>query len=133
MNTLIIYDSQFGNTESIARVIANALSPYGQVRPIHVSQTQPVELKGVNLLIMGSPTQKWGPTLAMRSFLEDIPPESLRELAVAVFDTRFQKPRWMVGSASPWIAAEQCPGAPAGTTLPYAQTAIVTGLRPLVG
>ena len=100
MNTLIIYDSQFGNTERLALLIADALSAYGPVRAVHIGQREPVELKEVDLLIVGSPTQKWGPTSAMRSFLESIPRESLRELTVAVFDTRYQQPRWMVGSAA---------------------------------
>lgn len=100
MKICVIYDSQFGNTERIAQVIAEALSGYGQVQVVHASHIQPVELQGGDLLILGCPTQKWGPTSAIRAFLENIPFESLRDLAVAVFDTRFQQPRWMVGSAA---------------------------------
>jgi flavodoxin len=100
INILVIYDSQFGNTERIAQVIAEALSGYGQVRAVHASHIQPIELQGVDLMILGCPTQKWGPTSALRSFLENIPFEALKDLAVAVFDTRFQQPRWMVGSAA---------------------------------
>jgi len=31
MNTLIIYDSTFGNTEQLARAMANRLGDYGMV------------------------------------------------------------------------------------------------------
>ena len=40
----------------------------------------------------------------MRAFLEHISPESLSNLSIACFDTRFQKPRWMTGSAAVGIA-----------------------------
>jgi len=104
MNTFIIYDSQFGNTERIAKAIANTLSEFGQARAVHINQTQPNELGEVDLLILGCPTQGWRPTKAMQSFLEHISPESLGSLSIACFDTRFQKPRWMTGSAAEGIA-----------------------------
>jgi flavodoxin len=100
MNTLVIYDSQFGNTERIARVIANMFSEFGQVRAIRVDPTQPVDFQGVDLLILGCPTQGWKPTPAMQTFLVNVPPKSLNGLAVTCFDTRFNKSRWMTGSAA---------------------------------
>ncbi len=44
--------------------------------------------------------QGWRPTLAMQSFLEETLSERPRGLAVALFDTRFRIPRWMIGSAA---------------------------------
>ena len=104
MNTLIIYDSQFGNTERIAKAIANTLSEFGQARAIPVNQMQPTELREADLLILGCPTQAWRPTPAMQSFLENISPEPMRNQMLACFDTRFRKPRWMTGSAAEGIA-----------------------------
>ncbi len=100
MNALVIYDSQFGNTERVAQAIAGMLSEFGQARAVRVDPTQPVERQGVDLLILGCPTQGWRPTPAMQSFLENVSPASLSGLAVACFDTRFQRPRWMTGSAA---------------------------------
>jgi flavodoxin len=100
MNTLVIYDSQFGNTERIAQAIASMLSEFGQARAIRVDPTHPVDFQGVDLLILGCPTQGWKPTPAMQTFLGNVSPKSLRGLAVACFDTRFDKPRWMTGSAA---------------------------------
>jgi flavodoxin len=34
MNTFVVYDSQFGNTERIANIIANTLIEFGQVRAV---------------------------------------------------------------------------------------------------
>ncbi len=100
MNVLVIYDSQFGNTEQIARAIANMFSEFGQVRTVRVDPTQAVDFQGMDLLILGCPTQGWKPTPAMQTFLGNVSPKSLKGLAVACFDTRFNKPRWMTGSAA---------------------------------
>ena len=104
MNTLVIYDSQFGNTEQTARAIANTLSEFGQARAVHVNQTHPTDLREVGVLILGCPTQAWKPTPAMQSFLAHFPPDVLNSLMVACFDTRFRKPLWMTGSAAKNIA-----------------------------
>jgi hypothetical protein len=36
----------------------------------------------------------------MRSLVEIIPAEALKRLAIACFDTRFNQPSWMTGSAA---------------------------------
>ena len=100
MNTVVVYDSQFGNTEQIAKTIAETLREWGQVHTVRVEHTHPLGLQGVDLLILGYPTQQWRPTQAMRFLLEYIPHESLSRLAVACFDTRLGQPQWMTGSAA---------------------------------
>lgn len=100
MNALVVYDSQFGNTEQIARAIAATLSEFGKARAVRVDPTQPFESEGVDLLILGCPTQWRRPTPAMRSFLENVSPKTLRDLAVACFDTCLPWPRWRSGSAA---------------------------------
>jgi flavodoxin len=100
MNALVLYDSQFGNTERIAQAIADALRPAGHVRIARIDPAQPVDLHGVDLLIVGSPTQGWNATPAIRNFLEHAPAERLAGLAVACFDTRFRRARWLTGSAA---------------------------------
>lgn len=104
MNTLIIYDSQYGNTERIAQSIAGALREYGQVRAIRVGSAQPADLQGTNLLIVASPTQGWKATPATQSFVNRLSREQFRGVAVASFDTRFKKARWLTGSAAAQIA-----------------------------
>ncbi len=107
MSTFVLYDSQYGNTERIARTIAGTLSEFGQVRAICASQAQPGEFREGDLLILGCPTQGLRPTQAMQSFLGNIPRESLSGLAVACFDTRFRRPQWLwKHSAAPRMAEQ---------------------------
>ncbi len=100
MNTVVVYDSEFGNTEQIVQVIAQALRAYGQVDTVRVEHTHPLELQGADLLILGCPTQRWSATPAMRSLIEYASSEALNRVAVACFDTRYDKPEWMTGSAA---------------------------------
>lgn len=100
MNALVVYDSQYGNTARIAAVIGDTLRTTGDLRSIRVDEAQPIDLEGVDLLILGSPTQGWAPTKAMQAFIASLSPEQLRGRTVACFDTRFQKPRWLTGSAA---------------------------------
>ncbi|HEV2235530.1 MAG TPA: flavodoxin family protein [Ktedonobacterales bacterium] len=104
MNTLIVFDSQFGNTERIAQAIATALRAYGPVRAVRVSRARPAEAKDLDLLVMGCPTQVWQPTEAMVAYVAGITPDHLRGTAVACFDTRFHMPPWLTGSAARILA-----------------------------
>lgn len=105
MHALVVYDSQYGNTERIAAAIADTLRTTGEVRLAHVDPAHPLDLEGVDLLILGCPTQGWAPTVAMHALLASLTPQELHGRAVACFDTRFQKPRWMTGSAARRMAA----------------------------
>jgi flavodoxin len=105
MNTLVVYDSQFGNTERIAQVIADTLRAFGQAQAVRVDPARPVEFQGVDLLILGCPTQGMRPTPAMQSFLGKVSYVSLSGLAVACFDTRFHGFLWK-SSAAPRMARQ---------------------------
>jgi flavodoxin len=104
VNAIVLYDSQYGNTERIAQAIADALGQYGQARAVRVAETNPGELAEVDLLVVGCPTQGWRPTTAILSFLEHIQDGSWSGLAAAAFDTRFRGPRLLTGSAARRIA-----------------------------
>src|SRR6266566_6819864 len=105
MNTLIIYDSTFGNTEQLARAMADRLGEYGMVILFRVPETGALEIKGADVLIMGGPTQRHGTSPAMRAFLERIPRRTLHGLGAAVFDTRYHMSAWKSGSAAPRITS----------------------------
>ena len=100
MNAVVIYDSQYGNTERIAQAIADALHAVGQARAVRIDLAHPIDLENLDLLVIGCPTQGWNITPAMKAYLEQIPAERWHDLAVACFDTRFRMPRWMTGSAA---------------------------------
>ena len=88
MKTLIIYDSFFGNTEQIARAIGNALGSQKDVEILRIIDVKLEQLKGLKLLIVGSPTRAFRPTEKITSFLKKIPMNGLKGIKVAAFDTR---------------------------------------------
>lgn len=104
MKALIVYDSTFGNTESIATAIADTLAERGTVRVLRVASTQATDLEGLDLLVVGCPTQRRKPTPAILAFLRATPAAALEDLPVAVFDTRYDRPRLISGSAARGIA-----------------------------
>lgn len=104
MNTLIIYDSTYGNTELIARAIAGRLGERETVKLFHAQEAGSPELKGVDLLIIGCPTQRHGFTPALRALLENIPRGALKGVTAAAFDTRYRMTRIFSGSAAQLIA-----------------------------
>lgn len=95
MHTLAIYDSQHGNTERIAQVIAETLA----ARAARVAET-PSDFDGITLLVLGCPTHSWKPTPAMQRFLDGLTAQQVRGLAVACFDTRYKGSPWLTGSAA---------------------------------
>jgi flavodoxin len=89
MRALIIYDSQYGNTEKIARLVGETLRrQYGEVEIVKVGDVKPDQLGGIDLLVVGSPTQQFRATQTMSTFLANIPPGALKGIRTAAFDTR---------------------------------------------
>lgn len=84
MKALIVYDSAFGNTEKVAQAMGAALGC--EVR--RVTEVTPEQLAGLDVLIVGSPTQKFQPLKPIKDFLKEIPAGELNGLRVAAFDTR---------------------------------------------
>jgi flavodoxin I len=90
MKALIVYDSVYGNTEKIARAIAEAINPPDEVKVLQASEANPSELASIGLLILGSPTHGGRPTQAVQEFLNKVTQPSLEGINVAAFDTRIQ-------------------------------------------
>lgn len=89
MKSLVVYDSMYGNTGKIAEAIASALGPQEDVQLLKVDEVKPEALAGIDLLVVGSPTQKFSPTGATSRLLKSIPQNGLQGVKVATFDTRF--------------------------------------------
>jgi flavodoxin I len=87
MKALIVYDSVYGNTEKIARAIAEAITPSCEVKVLQAGEANPSELESIDLLIVGSPTHGGRPTPAVQEFLNKVPKLS-QGINVAAFDTR---------------------------------------------
>ena len=88
MRALIVYDSVYGNTEKIARAIAEAITPSGEVKVLLAGEASPSELASIDLLIVGSPTHGGRPTPAIQDLINKMPQPSLQGINVAAFDTR---------------------------------------------
>ena len=92
MKSMVIYDSQFGNTEQIARAIAGGLKSVAEdaieVDLRRIGDARSDQLAGLDVLVVGSPTQRFSSTTAMRDFLKEIPKKALAGVSVAGFDTR---------------------------------------------
>jgi len=87
MKALVVYDSLYGNTEKISKAVASAVG--GEAKP--AGKVDSSELRGLDLLVAGSPTHGGRPSPGMQSFLNKIPENALNGVKVAAFDTRFEK------------------------------------------
>ena len=125
MKIVVVYESMFGNTKAIAEAIAEGLGEAGEVTLGSVDELSPEAMGDAGLLVAGGPTHghgmaranahqalvkdassaKYGPVLegqeSLRGWLERLP---AGQAAAAAFDTRFDKPRWLTGSAATKIA-----------------------------
>jgi flavodoxin len=84
MNALVVYDSVFGNTEKVAQSIAAALG--AQAFP--VGKMTAGQLRGLDLLVVGSPTRGFRPTEGIAKFLNGLSKDHLAGVRMAAFDTR---------------------------------------------
>jgi hypothetical protein len=120
MKSLVVYESSFGNTQRIARTVADVLATEGEVTLLSVDEPVP-QLGKFDLLVIGAPTHVHGLSsrmsrkgafdqqgrsgdvgMGVRGWLERLP--LLGRPPVAVFDTRAHKPELLVGSAAHGIA-----------------------------
>jgi len=88
MNTMIVYDSVFGNTEQIAQAIGNTLGNQEDVTIVRVGDVKLEQFARIKLLVVGSPTQRFQPTTAISDLLKGFPKNALKGVKIAVFDTR---------------------------------------------
>jgi len=88
MKGIVVYDSVFGNTEKVAKAIGEALGSTEEVSTIQVKEAAIDGLKGIDILVVGSPTRAFKCTPAISDFVKKIPANALAGIGVAAFDTR---------------------------------------------
>jgi flavodoxin len=82
VKTLVIYDSQYGNTEKVAQAIAESLNCEARL----FKNVSPTQIANLDLLVVGSPTHGGRATPELTGWLSQIP--RLGHTKVAAFDTR---------------------------------------------
>jgi flavodoxin len=99
MNSVVVYDTKFGNTARLAEAIGSGLAESGPVRLLRVDDPAAAALGDADLLVLGGPTQWHGMSRALRRYVDHLrsgpPPAPL----LAVFDTRYRGAAWRTGSA----------------------------------
>lgn len=117
MDIVVIYESLYGNTKSIAEAIVAGLQDGGDVA-LH-STLEEIDITGADLVVIGGPTHAHGMSRessrqidekraaplpgtdtgpGMREVIQALPSGEGRP--IATFDTRFDKPAWLTGSAA---------------------------------
>jgi flavodoxin I len=86
MKIMVVYDSIYGNTKTIAEAIGDAIP--GEVEVVRVGQVNAGDLETVDLLFIGTPTHGALPTEAVQELVERIGPPPHEDAKVATFDTR---------------------------------------------
>jgi flavodoxin len=88
MKILVVYDSFFGNTATVANLIADAIGSEDEVKALRVVDIRPEHVEDLELLVVGSPTRSWRPSASVMIFVQDLKRDKLENMYVAAFDTR---------------------------------------------
>jgi hypothetical protein len=88
VNILIVYGSQYGNTQRIAQQMARALAVEHDVVVVHAPAAQTTTADDIDLLIVGAPTQMRGHRNLADPFLAGLEERGFGGVAAAAFDTR---------------------------------------------
>ena len=117
-HALVVYESMFGNTQTIAVAVADGLSVRMTVDLVEVGAAPAAVAADVDLLVVGGPTHAFGMTrpntrqdaakqagrpvvsqgVGIREWIEGLDTGSVR-VPVATFDSRVRRPR-LPGSAA---------------------------------
>lgn len=106
MKTLLLYDSTFGNTKQLARVMAEVLGELSSVQMIPLVQAQDLEIADADWLLLGGPTQRHSLSSTCRTWLNQLPRGALDGMPTAIFDTRYHRTELLSGSAAQLLAKE---------------------------
>lgn len=106
MKTLLLYDSTYGNTKQLARVMAEVLGEHTSVQMIPLTQAHELAVAEADWLLVGGPTQRHNLSPTLRAWLNHLPHGALDGMPTAIFDTRYQRAELLTGSAAHTLAQE---------------------------
>lgn len=88
---LIIYDTKFGNTEKVARVLAEGMKKHGvNVDCIKIGEVNISKLGDYDLLAVGGPTHMLGLSKPMKGFLQKLEDVNISGKRAFAFDTKLK-------------------------------------------
>jgi len=87
MEAVVLYDSNYGNTKTIAETISGSLTGMA-AKAVPVTSFNAQELQAGDLLVVGSPINGWRPTARITEALSSLDTDQLRGVRAAAFDTR---------------------------------------------
>jgi flavorubredoxin len=92
VKALVVYDSVYGNTEKVAKVLAAGLESGGvDVDVVKADMVKFDELGEVDLLCVGGPVHAWNMTKPVKDFLERLKSaEGLTGKKAFAFDTKMK-------------------------------------------
>jgi menaquinone-dependent protoporphyrinogen IX oxidase len=85
---IVVYDTSYGNTKTIAETIAETLRESGvEVDLFYVKNVKKLDAKDYDFLVLGSPTRFGTMSFAVRGFLGKLKSEEWMNKPFAAFDT----------------------------------------------
>lgn len=86
MNAIVIFDTKFGNTEKVAKGIAEVLN----TKAVKASEIELSSLEEYDLVVVGSPTHAWNMSKDMKKFFNQLKGKSFQGKRAATFDTKYK-------------------------------------------
>ncbi len=91
MKAVVVYDSQYGNTERLAQALARGIVSGGvEAECLRVDAVDAKQLARYDLVAAGGPTHKAGVSKPMKRLLDDLRTVDLRGKKGFCFDTRVE-------------------------------------------
>jgi flavorubredoxin len=88
---IVVYDTKFGNTEKIAKVLAEGMKEQGvAVDCFKIGEVEISKLNGYDFLVVGGPTQGLGISKPMKDFLKELESAGIRDKKAFAFDTKLK-------------------------------------------
>ena len=88
---VIIYDTKFGNTEKVARALAEGMEKHGvNVDCIKIGEVDISKLGDYDLLAIGGPTHAFGLSKPMKDFLQKLENINISGKRAFAFDTKLK-------------------------------------------
>jgi len=88
MKGIVVYDTSYGNTKTIAETISETLKESGiAVDTFYVKDVKKLSAKDYDFLVLGSPTKFWTMSLTIKGFLGKVKSKEWVNKPFAAFDT----------------------------------------------